>query len=470
MELIFEHNANLGSGVNPAAIHLPDNSVWLFHVSDGRLNAKEWKPDPGDVPWAMPVFGANQIATKDKNLSLYRMKNVPRVGMFGAWHQDAVMDGETVITPERQRFAIWDALNDITNYLESGEIRMDLDNIVSSASFTFKNPSQHLSGETNSRMTPGNKIELFFTAGDSEDYPMGVFYCDRIDMTAAGETITVDCRNISGKLLKDQTFDANNSYLILPYSDTVEALLDNAGITDYDIQPSVGETPWSLGLEFPPDMDMLTGFLEMIGISLNWVARETLDGQIIAGSTVTYQPIIDLNSKYTFNRGTDLFRRGVTRDDNDVYSRVCYQSKQSATETTPETTIRAYANVLHAFEWAYAPNKTLYLTAPDDTVLAELQDLADALASRMAYSGIIEQFSGPFRPHIIPGDEAEIVADDGTHLLGLITTVSHSFGQNGFSTSFTVDSAGVLGKPQLRDLIEKVSGKGQTSSNIKRLY
>lgn len=469
MELIFEHNANLGSGINPAAIHLPDNSVWLFHVADGRLNAKEWKPDPGDVPWATPVFGTNQIATKDKNLSLYRMKNVPRVGMFGAWHQDAVMDGENVITPERQRFAIWDALNDISNYLESGEIRMDLDNIVASASFTFKNPSQHLSGESDSRMTPGNKIELFFTAGDSNEYPMGVFFVDRVDMTAAGETITVDCRNISGKLLKDQTFDSNNSYPILPYSDTVEALLDNAGIADYDVQPSVGETPWSLGLEFPPDMDMLSGFLEMIGISLNWVARETLDGQIIAGSTATYQPIIDLNSKYTFNRGSDLFSRGVTRDDNDVYSRVCYQSKQSATETTPETTIRAYANVLHAFEWAYAPNKTLYLTAPDDTVLAELQDLADALASRMAYSGIIEQFSGPFRPHIIPGDEAEIVADDGTHLLGLITTVSHSFGSGGFTTSFTVDSAGVIGKPQLRDLIEKVSGN-QQNANIKRLY
>jgi len=288
-------------------------------------------------------------------------------------------------------------------------------------------------------------------------------------MTAAGETITVDCRNISGKLLKDQTFDENNTYLPLPFSDVLEAYLTDAGITDYDVQPSVGEDPWSPGFEFPPDMDKLTAFFGMIQNSVNWIARETLDGQIIAGSTVTYQPIIDLNSKYTFNRGSDLFSRGVTRDDNDVYSRVCYQSKQSATESTPETTIRAYASVLHAFEWSYAQNKTLYITAPDDTVLAELQDLADALASRMAYSGIIEQFSGPFRPHIIPGDEAEIVADDGTHLLGLITTVSHSFGAGGFSTSFTVDSAGVLGKPQLRDLIEKVSGKGQ-SSTIKRLY
>jgi len=469
MELTFEYNAYLGSGINPAAIHLPDNSVYLFAVDAGRLKAQKWTPDPGDLPWATPVFGDAFIATRDKSLSLYRMKNVPRVGMFGAWHQDAVMDGETVIMPERQRFAIWDALNDITNYLESGEIRMDLYNIVASASFTFKNPSQHLSGETNSRMTPGNKIELFFTAGDSADYPMGVFYCDRIDMTAAGETITVDCRNISGKLLKDQTLDEDNTYLPMPFSDVLEAYLTAAGITNYDVQPSVGEAPWSPGFEFTPDMDKLTAFFGMIQNSVNWVARETLDGQIIAGSTVTYQPIIDLNSKYTFNRGSDLYSRGVTRDDNDVFSRVCYQSKQSATETTPETTIRAYANVLHAFEWAYAPNKTIYLTAPDDTVLAELQDLADALASRMAYSGIIEQFSGPFRPHIIPGDEAEIIADDGTHLLGLITTVNHSFGTGGFSTSFTVDSAGVIGKPQLRDLIEKVSGKGQNSS-IKRLY
>jgi hypothetical protein len=251
----------------------------------------------------------------------------------------------------------------------------------------------------------------------------------------------------------------------------VEALLTNAGITNFSIQQWEGNPleAWQAGIQFPPDMDMLTGLMELIGTSINWVVRETLDGQIIAGSTVTYDPIKNMNSKYTFERGSDVFSRGVTRDDNDVYSKICHQSKVPATETVPEFTRRAYTNVTHALEWAYAPHKTLYITTPDDTDQAELQALSDALAERMAFAGVIEQFSGPFRPHILPGDDAEIVSADDTKLLGLITTVSHSFGMGGFSTSFTVDSAGRQGKMQLKDVIAKVNKSG-TSSNVKRLY
>ncbi|NDL68009.1 hypothetical protein [Anaerotalea alkaliphila] len=464
MEFAFEHTTNLGPGINPAAIHLPDNSIYLFAVEDGRLLAKKWAPDPGDVPWGTPDFDAGQIATRDKSLSLYRMKNVPRVGMFGAWHQEAVMDSDKLITPERQRFAIWDALNDISNYLDGADIRLDLDNIVASASLTFKNPHQYLSGEDNTRMVPGNKIELFFSAGDSADYPMGVFCVDRVDMSVAQETVTVDCRNISGKVMKDQKVDGSYAYPKDVYAYVVEALLTNAGITDYQVQePADPGTAWQAGMTFDPSTDYLTALTDLLTISLNWVARETMGGQIVVGSTATYQPLIDMASKYTFARGADLISRQVTRDDADVYSKVCYQSK----DTTTEATLRAYTNVTHFYEWALAPHKTLYITAPDDTDLTELQDLADDLAARMAYAGTVEQFAGPFRPHLLPGDEAEIVGETETRLLGTITTVEHRMGAQGFYTSFTVDSAGVLHRPQLRDLIDKVDKRPQTG---KRLY
>lgn len=466
MELIFESTTNLGGGVNPAAIHLATNEIFIFYVADGRLMAKVWAPASGDVPWGTPVFGTSMIATRDKALSLYRLKNVPRVGMMGAWHQDQIMSGEKVLSPERQRFAIWDALNDITPYLESGELRLDLDNLVSSARFSFQNPSDHIAGERDTRMTPGNKIELFFTAGDSDDYPMGVYYVDRVDYGVASDTISVECRNISGKVLKDQKFDGLYSYPKDVYAYVVEDLLTNAGVSNFEVQqPADPLTAWQMGIEYPSDMDILTGLLKLIQMALNWQVRETMDGQILAGSALTYDLIKNMNSKYTFQRGSDLYSRGITRDDQDVYSKICYQSKVTSTGAT----LRAYTNVVHAFDWAYAPHKTLYVNAPDDTDLTELQALSDDLAARMAFSGILESFTGPFRPHILPGDEAEIVDVDGNHLLGLITTVSHGFGKGGFSTSFTVDSAGVMGRPQLRDLIQSVSGS-QKDTSVKRLY
>ena len=54
----------------------------------------------------------------------------------------------------------------------------------------------------------------------------------------------------------------------------------------------------------------------------------------------------------------------------------------------------------------------------------------------------------------------------GSRLLGLITTVTHNFSiDEGFSTEFIVDSAGILGKPNLKDLIGEVSGR-RTSSKL----
>ena len=460
MRLTFEYIADLGSGTNPEAVHLPNGDVYLFSVLDGRLIYRKWVNQSGDVPWGSLVFGDSSIGTRDKSMSLMRLKNVPRVGIFGAWHQDMLYEGENIVSPERQRFGIWDAANDISKYLDTCDLRMDLDNMISTVRFSFKNPAQHLSGEKNSRINPGNKIELFFTAGDSEEYPMGVFYVDSIDMQVNAQTLSVDCRSITGKLLKDQSFDENYLYGYDVYAYNLEAILVNAGVPNYLIQqPEDPETAWKTGMEFPPDMDMLTGLNAYIRASLNWAARETLDGQIIAGSIKTFQPLLDMNGKYTFNRGSDLISRGIRRDDYDVYRRVCCQSKDQATGLY----VKVYANVQHEYDWAYAPHKTLYVEAAANTSLEALQEMADSLASRISRTGIMEQFVGPLRPHLIPGDSAEIVSDDGTHLLGTITTISHSMGADGFITSFTVDSAGMLGKPRLKDMISKASGNDKPS-------
>jgi len=469
MELLFELISNLGPGYNPSAVHLPNNDVILFSVFEGRLKYRTWTPEVGNVPWNSPTFGEIDIATADKNMSLVRLKNIPRVGIFGSWKQDIVRDeSNNIITPERHRFAIWDSQNDITNYLESGSIKLGSDSIISSANFTFKNPSGYLSGENSSKVSPAMKIELFFSAGDSEDYPMGVFFIDRVNVAVGKSTIEVEARNISGKMLKEQQFNETNRFGPQLYFENIIDLLELAGILNADVQPLSG---WTMGIQFPPEMDMLTGLESLIRVARDWRVIETLDGQIVAGFA-SYGPIASYNSKYTFNRGTDVFSRSIVRDDQYVFSRVCCISNYAYEDVngkTVQATRRAYAPIMNDHEWGVVSQKTYNYNAPDETAQVTLQDIANDLASRLAKAGIMETFTGPFRPYLVAGDTAEIVSDEGTKMLGTITSIAHKFGINGYETSFVVDSAGENGKGLLTDYIQKINKK-QNVGNSTIIY
>ncbi|RYD01635.1 hypothetical protein N752_29090 [Desulforamulus aquiferis] len=95
-------------------------------------------------------------------------------------------------------------------------------------------------------------------------------------------------------------------------------------------------------------------------------------------------------------------------------------------------------------------------------------EFASEIADQLSNSGEVEDFVGPFRPHLLPGDLAEIMDNDGPRLLGIITTVKHSWSKTtGFLTSITIDSGGKIGRPQLRELIDQLASK---QSSAKRVY
>jgi len=468
MELIFESPQTVFSGDNPEMVHMPDNSVWGFHVESGRLQGSNLPIAPGDVDWGAIALSDFGIVTKDKEISLMRLKNIPRVGIYGVWHQDEILDVDLeVITPERHRLAIWEGEIDISNYLESFNIEFRENTPIASASMTFQNPNQILSGEDTSLVRPGMKLEISLKMGDSEEYPISVQYVDRGDMGATRDSISVDARNASGKLLKDQSFDENNEFLFQTYYLNVVALLENAGITDYAVQDT---GTFEYGIKLPENMSYLEGLEEMINASLNWKVVEDQDGKIIAGSTVTFLDI-QRNSTYEFNRGTDVWSRNIVRDDKDVYSRVC--GKFELTEIVGEEEIIGmqliYKEVINGADWDVAPNKTLYIDFPKESDTVEVTAILEEIARRLTVAGIQEIFVGPIRPHLLPGDEAKITSDSGPKLIGLITNVKHSMGRNGFITEFTVDSSGQKGKPRINDYISEISKKA-TMGKGTRLY
>jgi hypothetical protein len=132
--------------------------------------------------------------------------------------------------------------------------------------------------------------------------------------------------------------------------------------------------------------------------------------------------------------------------------------------------VHAYADVDFAEGWNLPAKKTLYVKVPEGTTEAEAQAIANQLATRIADVGIVESFAGPIRPQLQPGDQASIWEPGKIgRLLGVLTEVGHQFGRNGFYTSFTVDSGGMLRKPAIRDLVDIIAGQREISGNVRRL-
>jgi len=457
MELVFEHLANLGQGAEPAAVHLDDNSVYLFDLASGRLRARQWKPGAGNVDWSTPAFGEAFIGTADKNMSLLRIKSVPRVGIFGAWHQGEVTKDDVVLSRERQRFAIWDAKTDFSRYLNECTIELTQGSPIASFSMSLENPKQLLAGEQATRISPGMKVEMFLKLGESEEYPMGVQYVDRVNMGTAKNHVTVEGRSISGKLLRDQSLNENHAFPFQTYYLNVVKLLKDAGIENYDVQSTTDPNAWKFGIVFTPETGVLDALNELIKASLNWVMLETMEGQIIVGSAVSYPPV-QVTGAYTFERGKDVWSRDIARDDEGIYAKVCGRFN------TATGMIYLYSPVTVLQLWILAPQKTLHIQFPDNSDSAEVQAIIDGIAARLSEAGVVETFVGPIRPHLLVGDEARIVSDDGTQILGIVTTLRHTFSKNGFMTEFTVDSGAEKGRLNIRDLIDRAvkpeSGKG----------
>ena len=511
MQLVFEHTQPIGAGTNPACAHFATQTAQVFYISGGELYALTTYTPYGQ--WEDREFSLPFKAARDQNIEHMTLRNFPRYGLYGTWWSD-----------DRHRFAIYEFEIIMSEYLEDATITSRMDEPITGLSMKVINEGTLFLGEDGGIMSPGARININFRAGNSTPIEMGTFYIDRNRIDTSSIDLQFSARNTIGKVLKDSTFDERNSFAAEELDKVLKKILEYAGIEQYRIQ----STTTKRGMAFPSDMEILTGIQELLKTTSDWTIHELTDGTIVIGRpnySLMPQP-----GRYTFNRNEDVFSRQITMDDSESYSRVCVRSEQTGdgtgkiTATTlnvrprPNTSedpigtlsknteiivlsdtengwlkiqagdlegyvsakyvswtkrasskLEAYADVEYFETWGLAKHKTLYIDVPKDTSQEDLDDMAVQLASRVGMSGILETFSGPFRPQLQTGDEAEIISDDGRKLLGLITDITHHIGKGGFWTDFTVDSGGVRGKGRISDYIAKISGK-QTSSNVTRLY
>jgi hypothetical protein len=144
-------------------------------------------------------------------------------------------------------------------------------------------------------------------------------------------------------------------------------------------------------------------------------------------------------------------------DDQSSYRKVCVHDA--------EWTIEVYEDIATYSGWNLQSNKTLFVQVAEGTSLVNATAIAENLASRLESVGKVETFSGPFRPQLLVGDGATIIDGDSTDL-GIITEITHNFGKNGFTTNFTVDSGGRLGRGRLSDYIRVINNQRDEAGSV----
>ena len=449
MQLTFEEVAIIGSGVSPDFVEFPKTEGQLFFLDNGDMYGTPSKRLNGYYDNPVWLDTVNVTPPNTPGIVGFELKTLQGFGIVG-----------TVYNSEVQKLLIYEYQQDVSKYFSEGSIRHSIENPISTFTATFDNPideeteyeEQVLLNEHKGLLSPGARISFHFRIGEEEPVEMGTFYVDSTDYKVKSETVAIDGRNLIGKILKDQTLNemANTGYKYI--TKLISDWLEYCGLTPE--QYLVEITPEARRFEFEPSKTVLQAIEEVLKAMVDWKIEQDVDGTIIIGSPGYAR--FPQRSTYTFNRGEDIFSRNIKMDDAEAYRKVCVHDK--------DWNIEIYELVQSYSGWSLQSNKTLFVEVPDGTSQSNAQSIATELASRLENVGRIETFTGPFRPQLMVGDAAQIVEPTGQVSLGLITEVNHSFGKNGFTTTFVVDSGGRLGKPRLKEYIQKIQQSTSSGS------
>lgn len=433
MTLTFEYTLDAGAGLFPQVIHTSDNLLrFIYLTADGTVAGST----------AYPVLGLYDNLTytetgrisPDESVSCPSIKKVAHYGAYGFWSAEG-----------DHRFVMYMLPADITNSFIDGSVKFSIGSEVSQMSCTLLNIKGALLNRYRAFVTPGTKMELYFSLGSSGEVPLGIFYIDRASVSYPDEKVSVSARNAIGKLLKEQTFNEDNTFEETTLQQNLQGILRLAEVENF----FVGESIKTWKLRFEPDVSILDGIKRVISLLDGWKVDETANGVI--GVAAVTDARFDQPAVYTFERDKTCWSYSVEYDDSEAVNKVC------VTCADPEN--KVYATVPRNKWWVQPSHRTTYVTAADGATLTEITAMAEELAQAIAISGRQESFVGIFTPQLTIGDEVRIVSGAKTETIGTVTDVTHNFGRGGFYTTFTVDSGGRKGKARLSDLIGKASEK-----------
>ena len=433
MELAFEYTIDCGEGHAPQAVHANDNTLRIFFLT-GSNTVAEYAADPVGGLYDDLEFISKGRVSPDETVSLPSIKRVAHYGAYGFWSAEG-----------DHRFVIYMQPSDISKALVDGSITASVESNVTSFSCNLLNVRGRLLNESRALVTPGTRLEVYFTLGNEQEMALGVFYVDRASVSYPEEKISVTARNAIGKLLKEQTFDERTLFDALNLQDNIRAVLEFSEVADF----FVGDPGTQKTLEFEPDTTILEGLQYAISLLPDWKIGETTDG--VVGVALKTDARFEQPGVHSFLRDRTCWQYNIDYDDTDAASRVCVYSKDP--ENSDQIS-RVFAEVRFNKFWAQPSHRTLYAQTVDGATTEQMAAIADTLAESLAASGRLETFAGIFTPQLTLGDEVRVLDESGRAVtVGSVTDVTHSFGSGRFITSFTADSGGRRGRARLKDLI-----------------
>ena len=323
---------------------------------------------------------------------------------------------------------------ELSDILKDGTWKAKNDSQITQLNLTLKNPGEDLVLSETTMFTPGAKITAGVAMGRSRPYAIGVAYMDEMDFDAQSPTFSISGRNTIGFRLQQQTFD-NDTEFTGNGHEVVEWIFQKAGITNYVIGPSAASNEWA----FEPSDTLYRGLQKVFEIFLGWEMVELPDGKIVVGYAYLRQQYY-ANSVYQFALGTEVIKRKTKKSADAAYSKVRVTGKD-AEGNDLDPVLLSVQNFSH---WSLGSNKTKHIKAADGMTQQQLQDFAEQAAAELAHIGVGENFTGPMRPWLLVGDVASLSADCvQSEDLGLITSLTHRFGDSGYFTEFATDSGGV---------------------------
>ncbi len=451
MQLNIEYSGEIGQGNYPDFLQFYDTVGQQFYVKNGQIYGKSSnKIDNGEFDTMVWQDENNVSPPNDIDISQLELKTLTGFGVVGSY----------LNSDNKQVMIIYEFQQDMSKYLNSGSIRFGIDTPIASFNLSLENPideETEIDGpvainEKTSLLSPGAKVIFSFSAGDDlEEVELGSYYIDRSSYDVLSETVSVNGRNLIGKALKDQTLNENTYTGYNTITDIINTMMINSNLTieQFEVEDNTDHRRY----EFEAYKEVLGALEEIMKSLVNWKMEETVEGEIIVGSPSF--GMFPQRGIYNFYRNKDIFSRQINRDDQGSYRKVCVHTQDWSTQV--------YKPVSVFSGWNLQSNKTLFVQIADGTSSTNANAIATELANRLENVGKIESFNGPFRPHLLVGDEARII-DGDIESLGLITEINHNFGKQGFYTSFTVDSGGRLGRGRLSDFIGMINNKGTTGS------
>lgn len=340
-------------------------------------------------------------------------------------------------------------MKDISTFTQDTSYTLQVDNSITQINANVKNINDSLYDSNATLFAPTSKLTLGVSYGNSDIIPMSVAYIDEVQHVAGmrGTIVSISARNVTGVFLHDLTFDDDFELTGTP-SYIVGQIMDYFNVDDYEVDTSADEDESEIAQIYTiiaePDktpMSALEELAKMISedasIGKTWLIEERYDGKIIIGFDDFRNSYIP-KSFYSFHDKSDVFAKSVQRCNDGVYSQV------RCTGITPDgKEIAVIYPVITWRYWSVGEHKTYHADKVEGITKSNLKKYAKALAKELKRTGLTYTYESILRPQLIIGDVAQIVSDDEKpERIGIITEITHTFGEKGFKTSFIIDSGG----------------------------